>query len=475
MIRSGFIFFLLITITQSGFAQHDTIPSISEVPLKFIEGSNKKIEKYTNRLSSKTEKALEKLTKWENKIQTLLRKADPASAERLFGPGKITFAAMLQKVKAGVALKDNYKSKYDSYRDKLTTNLKYIESQKENLAGKYIKPLQKANKDIIKLEENITESESAQALIKERKKELINEAVKHLGKSKYLRKINKEAYYYTETLRNYKEIFNDPVKAEAAALKVLNHIPAFKEFMKRNSGLASLFGTSQSGTAANLTGLQTRTDVSALIQTNIASGGPNASSVVSQNMQAAKAQIQELQNKIFKAGTGNSDAEVPDFKPNLQKTKTLFQRLEFGSNFQFARPNRFSKSVADIGLSAGYKLNNKSIAGIGIAYKMGYGSIQKLNISHEGLGLRSFIDWKLKSQFFVTGGYEMNYLSVFTNLRTLQQTNAWQSSGLIGISKKIKFKTKFVKGTKFQLLFDLLHKKHVVSTQPVLIRMGYDF
>ncbi len=250
MIRSFFILLLFLTITKKSFAQHDTITSITEIPLKFIEGSNKKIEKYTTRLSSKTVKTLEKLTKWENKIQSLLRNVDPTSADKLFGEGKLTFATMLQKIKAGEALKDNYKAKYDSYRDKLTTNLKYIESQKANLEVKYIKPLQKANADIVKLEESIEESESAEAIIKERKKELLNEAVKHLGKSKYLSKINKEAYYYTESLRNYKDIFNDPAKAEETAKNILHKIPAFNSFMKKNSALASLFGMNSGGEGA---------------------------------------------------------------------------------------------------------------------------------------------------------------------------------------------------------------------------------
>ena len=66
----------------------------------------------------------------------------------------------------------------------------------------------------------------------------MNEAVKYIGKSKYLTKIDKEAYYYIETLRNYKELFSDKKKVEVLALKVLNKIPAFKNFVKQNSHLS---------------------------------------------------------------------------------------------------------------------------------------------------------------------------------------------------------------------------------------------
>ncbi|MBC7422942.1 MAG: hypothetical protein H7334_05740, partial [Ferruginibacter sp.] len=246
--------------------------------------------------------------------------------------------------------------------------------------------------------------------------------------------------------------------------------------MKKNSALASLFGYNTGGVGTqNLAGLQTRADVNSLIQGRIAQGGPNAAAIISQNMQQAKAEMQSLKDKIIKAGGGSSDTEIPNFKPNTQKTRTLKQRLELGSNFQFGRPTRFASSQADIGMSLGYKLNDKSTTGIGIAYKMGYGSINNLHISNEGIGLRSFIDWKLKKQFFVSGGYEMNHNTVFTSLRTLQSSLDWQSSGLIGLTKKIKVKTKYMKGTNFQILHDFLYKAHVVQTQPIIFRVGYNF
>lgn len=84
-------------------------------------------------------------------------------------------------------------------------------------------------------------TEAIEQFIKERKNQLIDEAVKYIGKSRYLQKINKESYYYVETLRNYKEIFSDKKKAEELALKILNKIPAFQKFAEKNSMLAGLF------------------------------------------------------------------------------------------------------------------------------------------------------------------------------------------------------------------------------------------
>ncbi|HMJ48625.1 MAG TPA: hypothetical protein VK498_14940, partial [Ferruginibacter sp.] len=150
-------------------------------------------------------------------------------------------------------------------------------------------------------------------------------------------------------------------------------------------------------------------------------------------------------------------------------------RLDIGNNFQFAKSTSLIPTVADIALSVGYKLNDKSVIGIGASYKMGLGSIQRIRLTHQGMGLRSFVDWKLKKQFFVSGGLEMNYNAQFKNIARLQQYNDWQQSGLVGLTKKMNIKTKWFKGTSVQLLYDMLYREHIPVSQPVLLRTGYTF
>lgn len=239
--------------------------------------------------------------------------------------------------------------------------------------------------------------------------------------------------------------------------------------------LATLFGSpSNVGNTPNLAGLQSRASVNALIQNQIAAGGPNAREQIMQNIQEAQAKLSQLKDKIIKAG-GNTNGEMPDFKPNQTKSQTFKQRLEFGNNFQFSKNNSLVPEIADLGLSIGYKLNDKSIIGIGASYKMGLGSINHISITHQGIGLRSFMDWKLKKQFFITGGYEMNYNAAFKNIEQLKSFNDWQNAGLVGLTKKINTKTKWAKGTKLQLLYDMLARQHAPVTHPVIFRVGYNF
>jgi hypothetical protein len=305
---------------------------------------------------------------------------------------------------------------------------------------------------------------------------LIDQSLQYIGNSKYLQKISKESYYYVATIKNYKEIFSDKKKAEQTALTILNKIPAFTKFIQQNSMLARLFGAPSGGSStASLAGLQTRASVNALIQNQIAAGGPNAQQQITQNIQQAQGELSKLKDKIIKAGGGSSDEELPDFKPNQQKTKTFKQRLEFGSNIQFAKNNVFVPTTADIGVSLGYKPTDKSVIGLGASYKIGMGSIEHISITHQGIGLRSFVDWKLKKQFFISGGYEMNYNAAFKNIQQLQNYSGWQHAGLVGLSKKINIKTKWFKETKLQLLYDMLARQHVPVSQPVIFRTGYNF
>src|SRR6187402_1052065 len=48
--------------------QDSTIASLQQIPLKYIHAVDNKIDKYSNRITGKTEKTLAKLSKWENKI-----------------------------------------------------------------------------------------------------------------------------------------------------------------------------------------------------------------------------------------------------------------------------------------------------------------------------------------------------------------------------------------------------------------------
>jgi hypothetical protein len=471
-------FLLLLMICSPCTAQTDsTIESLKTLPVQYVNQLDNKIDKYSNRISSKTEKTLQRLAKWEQKIHQLIRKADPSTAKRLFGNNQTTFTTLLQKLQEGKSIAENYQAKYDSYRDKLNTNIKYLQQQKDNIKSKLVKPVTEASQKLTELDNNVRNSEALEQFIKERKKLLLDQCIQYIGKSKYLQKISQENFYYIETLRNYKTLFSDSKKAEQTALAILTKIPKFNQFVQENSMLASLFGSpSATSTPANLAGLQTRASVTALIQNQIAAAGPNAGQQIQNNILQAQSELNKLKDKVLKAGGSSGDMELPDFKPRENKTKTFKQRLELNTNFQTTKSNGYFPANADLGLAVGYRATNNLVAGVGVSYKLGLGTdISNIKLSSAGAGIRSFVDYKIKKQFFVSGGYEMNYRNRFASLSTLQNFDAWESSALLGITKKINVKTKWFKGTNLQLLYNFLYLKSVpVKQSPVVFRVGYN-
>jgi hypothetical protein len=213
-----------------------------------------------------------------------------------------------------------------------------------------------------------------------------------------------------------------------------------------------------------------------MIQQQIASGGPNAQQQFQQQIQVAQAQLKQLKDKLL-SSPGAEGGEGASFKPNMQKTKSFKQRLELGTNLQSQKATSYFPVTTDVGLSLGYKLNDKSVVGIGASYKVGWGSgWNNIRVTHQGAGIRSFLDWKLKGSFWLSGGFEYNYRPLTLNGSVspppgIGQEELWQQSGLVGLNKKYQVSKK-MKGT-MQILWDFLSYRQIPRSQPVVFRVGY--
>jgi hypothetical protein len=455
-----FIFFYLLSSLQLLQAQ-DSVSIID----KYVEKVSSKGNALEGKLDRQSEKILARLQKQESKMKRKLVKIDSAAAMNIFANGNNKFEEF--KKRSG-----NYIPKLDT----LVTSMKFLE-QNSRLLSSSKEKVQDALAKVNELKDQFAKAESIKQFLKERK-QYLKEQLSKFGFAKELKKLNKEVYYYSQQVAEYKEILKDSKKAERKALELLSKTKLFKDFMRKNSQLASMFrmpgDPNDPQGQASVAGLQTRAQVNTIIQNQLAAAGPGAQQQFSQNVQDARAQLQSLKDKIGKSSSG--DVDIPDFKPNHQKTKSFFRRLEYGTNIQTQKATNFFPVTSDIGLSLGYKLNDKSIIGIGASYKMGWGrGWNNMRISHQGVGLRSYADIKLKGSLWISGGFEQNYRSSFSEFAVLQDKSAWQQSGLLGMTKVISVKSKFFKKTKLQLLWDFLSAEQVPRTQPLVFRIGYNF
>ena len=452
----------------------DTVAENPEkIPCKFYSKIDKKINSVNARLTNKSLKYLRKFQNQEDKITQKLVKLHP---ELLLNNADSKYLELIKDFeKSTTNSPHSISGEYNPYLDSLGTSLSFLKQFKGG-SNKVSEPLS----DFNQLENKLQASENIKAFIAERKNQIKEILSKYTNlptglKNEYS-KLNKTAYYYSAQVKEYKDMLKDPDKIEVKALSVLREVPAFQKFMKENSQLGNLFGVASNyANAESLTGLQTLSQVQQLIKSRIGNG-PNAGQMLQQQVQAAQGALNKFKDKLDKLGGGSGDMEMPDFKPNDQKTKPFLQRLEYSSNLQTTRGNHSFPTTTDLGLSIGYKLNNKSTIGIGASYKSGWGKdIQHIHISAEGVGLRSFFEYKLKKSFYATGGFEYNYQQMIYSIRQLEAENAWQKSGLIGISKAVDVKSKIFKKTKLQLLWDFLSYSQPIRTDAVKFRVGYNF
>ncbi|MGN6292963.1 MAG: hypothetical protein ACTHMV_09490 [Chitinophagaceae bacterium] len=457
-------------------AQSDTLSQPTSA--KYLDQVSSKAGELEQKLDRQSAKVLSKFLKAEQKLQRKLARKDSAKAQQVFGSAGQQYAQLQEKLAKTDKLKQ-----YIPSLDTLGSSLKFLQANPQLMAIPKEGPakLKEAMAKVNGLQTQFQKAEEIRKFLKERK-EYLKSQLNNLGLGKQLKQLNKQAYYYSAQVNEYKQLLKDHKKAEKKAIELLSQTRLFKDFMRNNSQLASLFRLPGSNAgnagAASLAGLQTRAQVNNLIQQQITAGGPNAQAQFSQNMQEAQAQMNQLKDKLSKlVNSGSGDMEMPEgFKPNGQKTRSFLQRIELGANIQSQKSNGYFPVTSDIGLSAGYKLNDNSIVGVGASYKMGWGeNIQNIRITHQGIGLRSFIEWKLKGSFWLAGGYEMNYRSGFSRFAELRDRNAWQGSGLIGVSKVLDLRSKILKKTKVQLMWDFLSYRQVPKTTAILFRIGYTF
>ena len=449
----------------------DTVPMRASLAKKYVSQVEARSSNITTKIDRQTERYLAKLQKQEAKLYRQLSKIDSLAANSVFSNAAQKYERVRQHLKnKSNKLLRGY-GEYTPWLDTATTALKFLELP--NLSGKMpIDPqkLKGALAKVNELQDQLKQAENVKEFIRQRK-EYLQEQLKKYNLGKHLQKFNKEAYYYTQQINEYKAILDDPSKIEAKAIALLRKIPAFEKFMQQNGVLAGLFNIPKDY-ASNMTGLQTISQVRSMLEDRMSMAGPNANQVVQQNIGAAQSALSQLRDKISKGGTG--EADMPDSKPNTQRTKSFLKRLEFGTNLQSTKSNLMFPMTTDIGLSIGYKLNDKSIVGIGGSYKLGLGkNWNDVEVSHQGIGLRSFVDFKIKGSLWLSGGGELNYRSQYNDLSIFDNYTAWQKSALLGLGKKYSLGKKF-KGN-VQLLYDFLYNQQIPRSQPVVFRAGYTF
>ncbi|HVY76440.1 MAG TPA: hypothetical protein VG890_16535 [Puia sp.] len=456
-----------------------TLDAASQFPNKLFSGINKKLSDLNSSIDRQTEKYLQKLQRKEDKFRRRLARKDSAAAAA-FAKGAGGYEKYTKQVTgADSSAKGALTGEYMPYVDSLKGSLSFLQQNQDklNFSPATQQALSGSMGQFNELQGKIDATQQARNYIAQRKEQMRQMVQKYIddsGLKKYLDQYKSDCYYLEEQLREYKEALNNPDLLLKKTLALLNKVPEFQRYMQQYGQLAGLFGISPDyGTAAGLEGLQTRAQVEQLMQGQIGSS-PAGISAFQNSLEDAHNQLDQLKDKLSSLGQGSGDMEMPDFKPNPEKTHSFFRRLQWGMDLQTTRASYFWPTTTDIGLSVAYKVSGKLDFGIGGSYKIGWGqSINHVKLSSQGASIRTFFDFQLKKSFYASGGYELNYQEAFTSFSQISSVRDWSRSCLIGVTKEITLGGKFLKKTKVQLLFDVLSYYQTPRTNPIKFRIGY--
>lgn len=469
---------IILCFQQNVFSQDEgaVYSQVLGIPNKLLQKINSKTDDMSDRITKQTKRYLSRMAREEKKLKSKLAKKDSTAAKYLFDDAEQQYLQWQTGIKNESVKFNSASNKYIPHLDTLQTALRLLNINKDLLSKIPLRDdkLKEAISSMNVLQARFNKAEEVKNFLKHRR-QFLQEQLDRFGMVKELQKYKKQVYYYQTQIDEYKKIVNDPSVLQIKAMELLTRTPLFRDFFSKHFQLAGMFslpGNSTAATTASFTGLQTRDAVQQVLTQRFGSG-VNVQQMVLQQAQGSHSPLMQLKDKINQWGGSSSDMEMPDFRPNNQKTRLLKNRLEFGMNLQTVKSNRFFPSTSDIGLSLGYKLNDKSTVGIGGSYKMGWGKdIRHISISHQGVGVRSFVDYKIKGNFWLSGGGEFNYRIKLNRFEVLQDYSAWQRSALLGVSKKYKVSNK-LKGNA-QVMYDFLWREQVPRTQPVIFRVGYN-
>ena len=485
--------FLCLALNITRAQQVDsTTGKLLNYPTHFFGKLQAKLTGLNNQLANQSQQYLQKMARREAKLQQKLAASDSAGAKQLFAGSAQQYAALIQKLKTDTgSAHQRLSGQYQPYADSLQGELAFLKKNPQLLNNVDPASLQGSMSQLQAMQAKLQDANAAKDFIQQRRQQIMNYLSRHSSlqglASNYTSGINQDAYYYSQRVNQYRDLLNDPGKLEQKALSMVAGLPAYQNFMKANGQLAGLFklpgaGGAGSGAAQPLPGLQTHSQIATEVQSHVGTGASGSSGSgdgmgsVQSKVQAAQGQLDSYKSKLSALGAGGTLADAPSFRPNDQKTKTFWHRLEYGINFQTTTGSYYYPTTTDLGASLGYRLGHSNVIGIGASYKMGWGSsFQHVAISGQGVGLRSFLQIAIKNGFSATGGFEYNYTTPFTNVQQLKQLQYWTRSGLLGFSKTVSLKSRVFKKTQVQLLWDFLSYQQVPQGRPLVFRIGYTF
>ena len=286
----------------------------------------------------------------------------------------------------------------------------------------------------------------------------------HPEYGKWLTKMEKERYYYTAQINEYRKTLRDPANLDEQLMSALRRDPRWGDFV------ASLPAKPQ-----NPEKMQPRQLVQQMMKSQADAIDPDAVKLLQDAKKKGNDLLGNLSNQATAFGNMDNAAQMPKFTPNPYKTKTFWQRMDVGFNLQFDGRTDILPTTGVAGAQASFNFDPKFSVGVLSNYRFGMGEIKNIHFSHAGAGYGAFANYKVWRGLGLQVGYERNWrdkrIMTQPETRNSKPQTEWTSSALMGLTWEygIGKKAKATVG----VFFDALHRQHTPETNAVLWRMGW--
>lgn len=452
------------------------------------------LDKYNERLQRTQKHLLKQLKRKEDRLASKLKHTDSAAYARLkANPLTYDSIGRLAAVDSS-AMMARLSRKPNATIDSLKGVTSFLQAGagKVNALGgssaSITSPeLAQYSSELSKLQGELNYREYINSLISQKTASLNNLSASNSAVSTLpvLGSMAKDVFYAKGRMKAFKALADDPSVAEQKALELLQGTPGFEE---KISATVSGSGMSSIATVEDLEkmGYQTRQQLSANLQQHF---GKNLGAVQTQMRSQIAAWQSEAQGTIIEVkDTKNSLQSAknrlkPGFKVNPMRSLPFWQRIEKSYTLQTARASADGSKPAMLEMSgmAGYRQTQTLSAGIGVALDVGLGQDwSHIKFSFQGLGLRSYVQWKgLPYEFGLYGGYERLYkgyafwgrnsnsTGVELIPENIHNTFIYSDAVVVGLTKTYKINNRW--NGAIQLLYDIWWKEKNLNS-PIVLR-----
>lgn len=450
---------------------------------KYLDVNIRAREKLNKKVAKQQEKLLKKLKKKEEKYSAKLKRKDSVSYVR-YQQQPLTYdsiARLNRKDSAGTLNK--YAKRGRSGIDSLKGVNKFLQD-KAHLQGTHQNELQAYDNKLNQLKVKEDKQAAINQLIQQRTANLKNVSKGSKIKAGGLTDIQKQVFYAKGKMGAFEQMSNEPSKTEEKALEFLQGQDRFESYLKGNNGMAGL--ASKSPTELDQMGIQSKKQVENQLKErfggNLSGIGQNMGSQIKDFDKHTKG-ITDAKNKIKQTKQTKQalrkpgHIQKPEFKTNPMRCLPLSKRLEKQFNYQTTRPMvDGTPSILQVSAMAGFRHTPSLSYGLGLTTGIGLGqNWSTIKFSFEGIGFRTYFEWKWQYGFGAYAGYERMYKSAaFTGsekakapIVNKRNTATYNESLMLGLTKTYRINEDWNGG--IQLLYDLWWREKSLRS-PIQIR-----